>query len=209
MTERSLKELNWWVCNLERVNGFPIKNVAGIKCFSSAIFLAGDASAEGAFLGRIDHDSKTLLSVPFSRFKSEQSSTFREILVFQKFYSSDEVLNFRNKKIVHFTDSQVAVKVLTVGSKQTKIQDMVVDIMLKCRNLGIILQPEWLRRNSNCMVWADLGSRGPWFLLDEFQMDFFTYSWIFSSFNFTIDCFATRLNRCCARYISVAFEHEA
>ena len=59
------------------------------------------------------------------------------------------------------------------------------------------------------MVWADKGSRGPWHLPDEFQLDFNTYSWIFSLFNFTLDCFATRLNACCSRYISVAFEHEA
>ena len=56
LSDRAVKELIWWGNNLERVNGFPIKNVAGIECFSNAIFFAGDASAEEAFLGRIDHD---------------------------------------------------------------------------------------------------------------------------------------------------------
>ena len=58
------------VLNLEQVNGFPIKNDVVVECFNNAIFFAGDAAAEGAFLGRIDHDAKTLLSVPFSRFKA-------------------------------------------------------------------------------------------------------------------------------------------
>ena len=51
---------------------------------------------------------------------------------------------------------------------------MVVDIMLQCRKFGINLQTEWLRRDSDYMVWADKGSRGPWYLPDEFQLDFNT-----------------------------------
>ena len=209
MGERTIKELNWWLLNLEQVNGFAIKNDVSVKCFNNSIFLAGDASEDGAFLGRIGQDSKTMLSVPFNDFECKKSSTYREIAVFHKFYISKEVLNFQNSKIVHFTDNKVAAKIMQFGSRQVGIQDMVVDIMLQCRKLGINLQTEWLQRDSDCMVWADKGSRGPWHLPDEFQLDFNTYSWIFSLFNFTLDCFATRLNACCSRYISVAFEHEA
>ena len=44
-----VKELNWWLLNLEKVNGFVIKTDVSVKCLSNAIFLAGDASGEGAF----------------------------------------------------------------------------------------------------------------------------------------------------------------
>ena len=59
------------------------------------------------------------------------------------------------------------------------------------------------------MVMAVMGSRGPWTLDEEFQMDIDTMSVILSRWSFTLDGMATRLNRICLRYISGQWEMEA
>ncbi len=59
------------------------------------------------------------------------------------------------------------------------------------------------------MVVADLGSRGPWCGLEEFQLDFETMATILHTQHFTINAFTTRLNRICPRYFSKAAEVEA
>ena len=109
--------------------------------------------------------------------------------------------NWRGKSILHYTDNAAAARILSYGSRNPEIQRMVFEITLKCRNLGISISADWMSREEEEMKLADLGSRGPWFPMEEFQLDFDTMEMILSNYNFSLDGFATRLNAVMKRYI--------
>ena len=56
---------------------------------------------------------------------------------------------------------------------------------------------------------ADLGSRGPWLMVNEFQLDFQSYSWIFTRYAFSVDSVASFRNRMCEKYFSAGFKFGA
>ena len=92
--------------------------------------------------------------------------------------------NWRGKSILHYTDNAAAARILSYGSRNPEIQRMVFEITLKCRNLGISISADWMSREEEEMKLADLGSRGPWFPMEEFQLDFDTMEMILSNYNF-------------------------
>ena len=157
--------------------------------------LAGDASGVGLYLYKSTGDQATLLSAAMSQQESQQSSTFREVLVFHRFYTSLEASRFRGQTLLHLTDNQGAASILAKGSRVEAIHNMAVEVFLACQKLEISLHTQWRRRSEEEMVVADRGSRGPWCGVEEFQLDFNTCAWLVATFNFTIDAFATKLNR--------------
>ena len=209
LSDQAREELQWWLANLEKINGFNMKTDVSISPLFCSQVLHGDASGTGVFLGQLRDNRETLLSEPFNETEREKSSTFREVAVFHKFYKSDQVENWRGKSILHYTDNAAVARILSYGSRNPEIQRMVFEITIICRNLGISISADWMSREEEEMKLADLGSRGPWFPLDEFQLDFDMMEMIFSNYNFSLDGFATRLNAVVKRYISRAYEPEA
>ena len=59
------------------------------------------------------------------------------------------------------------------------------------------------------MVHVDLGSRGPWSEPEEFSLDFETAAFILGNYGPTVDGFASRRNKLCHQYFSLALEEEA
>ena len=55
----------------------------------------------------------------------------------------------------------------------------------------------------------DLGSRGPWALQEEYEIDADTMAVILFNWTFTFDGMATRLNRVCPRSMSYQWEMAA
>ena len=55
-------------------------------------------------------------------------------------------------------------------------------IFLACRQKKIVLIVNWESREAEVMKEVDAGSRGPWLLQDEFQLDFDSYSQILTRF---------------------------
>ena len=108
--------------------------------FSQA--LHGDASCVGVFLGQLRGTQKTLVSESFTEYERGKSSTFREVSVFHKFYMSEQVVDWKGKSIIHFSDNAAAVRILLYGSRNPEIQRMVFEITLRCRELGISISAE-------------------------------------------------------------------
>ena len=77
------------------------------------------------------------------------------------------------------------------------------------RHAGIKLLVVWKRRSEEERVRADLESRGPWLLAEDFQLDFSSYSWVFARYAFTCDAMATYRSKMCVKYFSVGYEFEA
>ena len=86
---------------------------------------------------------------------------------------------------------------------------MVCDIYYKCWEFNIQPAAKWKGREEESMVWADLGSRGPWNPNNEFSLDFNCLQFVLGSNPVTIDTMATYRNRVVPRYVSLAFEVEA
>ena len=60
------------------------------------------------------------------------------------------------------------------------LAEMSRKIFLGCRSWQITLIVNWESREAELMKEVDAGSRGPWLLQDEFQLDFDTYFMIMS-----------------------------
>ena len=71
-----------------------------------------------------------------------------------------------------------------------------------------MLTVEWKSRTEEVMVLVDLGSRGPWLLLEDFQLDSFSMAFIKNLFTFSVDAMASFRTRQCSRYFAASFELE-
>ena len=209
MTSGAKREMSWWVENLQQLSdqGREVQPSPSLTLVDHQ--LAGDASGVGLYLMQSSGDRCTLISESLSSEDVDTSSAHREILVFHKFYCSSKADRYRGRTLVHFSDNMATVSILKKGSRVPALHNMAVDIFLACKAKGITLHPAWKRRSEEEMVVADRGSRGPWCGLEEFQLDFSTMSSILETQHFTLDAFATRLNRICLRYFSKAAEVEA
>ena len=83
------------------------------------------------------------------------------------------------------------------GSPKDSLYSMARDIFVVTRHAGIKLLVVWKRCSEEEMVRVDLGSRGPWLLAEDFQLDFSSYLSVFARFAFTCDAMATFQNKMC------------
>ena len=149
-----------------RINQVPVQ-----------IKVAGDASGVGLYLG--DSVSRTtLLSLPFSEEEQRKSSTWRELRILELFYTSSRADCYAGRTILHLTDNVNVRQIVKKGSKQMELAEMSRKIFLSCRLKKITLIVNWESREAEVMKEVDAGSRGPWLLQDEFQLDFDTYAQI-------------------------------
>ena len=100
------------------------------------VTLAGDASGVGAYLGNIQSET-TLLSFPFSEEEAKGSSMFRELLVLERFYTSEEARKYAGRTILHYCDNQAVCSIMVKGSGKPHLQV-----------LNIPLTVEWRSRHS-------------------------------------------------------------
>ena len=73
----------------------------------------------------------------------------------------------------------------------------------------MMLTFEWKSLEDEVMQLVDLSSRGPWLILEDYQLDFISMSYIKSLFTFTVDAMASYRTRQCSRYFSASFELES
>ena len=111
---------------------------------------AGDASGVGGFLGNYT-SNETLLSIPFSSDQMEQSSTWRELFVLHKFYTSVGAEAFRGKTVLHLCDNVGVSSIIRKGSPKSVLAEMSRDIFLACRKLDIELIVNWESREAELM----------------------------------------------------------
>ena len=135
-----------------------------------------------------------MVSEPFTAWEALESSTAREIHVFHRLYTCTDLSEWRNASILHYTDNQAAERIITFGSRNPVIQCMVHDIYYRCWEYSIQPAAKWKGREDEAMVWADLGSRGPWNPNQEFSLDHTSLQFILGSNPITIDTMATYKN---------------
>ena len=124
-------QVDWWVRNLSSLNGYPITKESSVTAFDFA--LASDASDLGFFSYRVDSLQRAF-SRPFSADESEESSTFKELTAIKDTWSRIDVLEeFRGKTVGHMTDSKYAVYILSVGSRNPRLQDLSLSVFLTLR----------------------------------------------------------------------------
>ena len=90
-------------------------------------------------LGRLRQNKEMHLSSPFTTKEASKSNTYREVRVFWKFYTLCDLNTYKNASILHYKDCQAAEHIITFGSKNKDIQDMVFDMIMHARIFGIIL----------------------------------------------------------------------
>merc|ERR1712082_544101 len=94
-------ELQWWLENLVSISntGRVIRPSSEVVQVDHSV--AGDASGVGLYIYKSNGDQATLLSAAMSQQESQQSSTYREVLVFHRFYTSLEAARFRGQTLLH------------------------------------------------------------------------------------------------------------
>ena len=80
--------------------------------------------------------------------------------------------------VFHLTDNVIVRQIIMKGSKLMALAEMSRRIFFACWSKKIILLVNWESREAEVMREVVAGSRGPWLLHDEFQLDFDSYSQI-------------------------------
>ena len=118
------------------------------------------------------------------------------------------VSQFKNSKVIHFTDNKGVVSIFTIGSLKKQLQSMVANFYRSCNYWNIKIHFSWKPRESPVMQLVDLGSRGPWLDYDNFTVDKWTAK-LLCNCGINLDAFASFHNRLCDRYFSLGFQLES
>ena len=96
------------------------------------------------------------------------------------FYCSKAAAQFRRRTVLLLSDNQGVRSIIKKGSSRRAVAEMARKIFLACRRNKIVLITNWESCEAEIMVTADLGSYGPWFGPDDFQMDFDSHAFLLS-----------------------------
>ena len=200
LSDLARTELEWWKENLEKVSKYPITESSSTTPVNYET--ASDASGVGSFCYLLGNSRVTLASRAFTEVERSQSSTWRELSAFRDTWTCPEVLRrFAGCRIAHYTDSQAMASIISKGSRNIRLQPMVVEAVLALRSAGIVMEAVWVSREAGVIEYADRGSRD--FHPDDVSLDFDTMVKIHSSFGaFDIDTFATDSNKKAVRFFS-------
>ena len=193
------EELKWWSQNIEKVSKYPIQG--SITSVPAGIRVASDSSGVGLFSYEV-RGRPCLARRPFSAYERSQSSTYRELAAFFDTWTDPENLAyFEGKKIAHHTDNKAMVYIIAKGSRNRKLQPMIMGAVLKLREYNIEVEPVWVSRDNGIIKFADMGSRD--FHADDISVDMETFQEAQEFFGaFTVDCFASAGNAKCERFFS-------
>lgn len=203
LSDAAIKELDFLANNFRTLNGHPLR--PSLSQLRVEVKVSSDASDIGFCVYELNDSKDILQKKVFSEVDARKSSTFRELKAFHSFYTSDDAQRFKNKNIVHYTDNMNCETILTIGSRNENLQQMVLDIFIAWKDLNIKVDVKYLSRNDPIIEFADAESRN--FDLHDFSIDFESFSLISNMFGeFEVDCFASHVNKKCIRYYSKFFE---
>jgi hypothetical protein len=121
-------QLNWWLENLENLNGFPICKEPTIVKFEFSV--AGGASDRGFFVYRVNSKQR-LFSKPFTAAESQESSTFQELTaVIETWTNEDFLVKFTGNTVGHYKDTKAVTFILSGGSRNPGLQKLSLEIFL-------------------------------------------------------------------------------
>ena len=128
--------------------GTPICQDASIVKFKLSV--AGDAIDRGFLCVYKVESKQRLFSRPFTVVESQESSTFKELTAVHETWTNPDILNeFAGKTIGHYGDNKAICYILAGGSRQPKLQKLVLDIFMSLRKFNILLVPTWVSRESD------------------------------------------------------------
>ena len=166
--------------------------------------LVSDASDRQAFIYEAN-EFKVVEEFAFSEDERKMGSGRRELrAVLKMLEEKTQELKKCKKRIYWITDSQNMFYFLKRGSRKWDIQEDIIRIKKKEQELGISVIPIWQPRETEEIVWADLGSKG-FRSTDEWGIDKGTFKEIQLELGVkaTIDGFATSRNKKCDRFYSL------
>ena len=109
--------------------------------------------------------------------------------------------SFQNKRVAHYTDSKAMMFIIAQGSRNRKLQPLIMEAKLSCRKYNILVEPIWISRDDERIKFADMGSRD--FHADDISVDFATFKEAELLFGqFTVDGFASADNARCSKFFS-------
>lgn len=202
-------ELTFWQNQVHLLNGRQFSPVLSLEAETRMVVVT-DSSASGCFGFQIQDKYKILLRRSFSTAEMAESSTMRELLALKYIYSGEEGAQFAGKKVLHLTDNQAVTSIMEVGSSKPKIQKVVLEIFLRCRDLNIDISTEWRPRDNALLQHADLGSKS--FDENSVSLDFSSFSALLEFFPevpIDVDGFAQSYNKKAEIFFSKQSEPEA
>ena len=105
------------------------------------------------------------------------------------------------KRVAHHTDNKAMVHIIAKGSRNRKMQPMIMEVILKLRSYSIQIEPVWVSREEGIIKYADIGSRD--FHADDISIDDQSFEEAVQVFgNFTVDCFASASNAKCQKFFT-------
>ena len=164
---------------------------------------ASDASEKVAFIYEAG-SFKLVEEYAFSREEQATSSGQRELLAIHKTLKNRRKEMERQKGRVYWiTDSQNVHGFMKRGSRQAQIQNIVLDIKMLEKEMGIRIIPIWKPRTTRQIVLADLGSKA-YLSTDEWSIDDRTFKQVQKHIGLevTVDGFATSVNKKVDKFFS-------
>ena len=200
LTELAKFELDWWLHNVSQVAKYPIGE--GLSSTPVCYETASDASGIGHYSYLVGGCGTSLASRAFSEEERQQSSTWRELASVHETWTNPEVLaKFQGSRVAHYTDSKAVAAIVVGGSRNTRLQPMVVQLTLALRSAGITMETVWRSRDDGLIQTADRGSRD--FHDDDISLDYDTMVMIYEEFGcFQVDTFASASNTKGAQFFS-------
>ena len=128
ISEEATRELSWWLDNIQELNrrGRSVQPSPSLTHVNH--YLAGDASGCGLYLMQSSGVRRTLISESLTPEKAATSSAMREILVFHRFYCSPQAAQYRGQTLIHYSDNQATVSILSKGSRVQALHTLAVEI---------------------------------------------------------------------------------
>ena len=192
-------EVEWWLQNIRLVSKFPMSK--DLSAVPAEVKTASDGSGVGYYSYEVGKKI-CLASRAFSNQEAGESSTFRELVAFHDTWTDlSNLSKFKGLRVAHHTDSQALVHIIAKGSRNRKLQPMIMEVTLRLREFGIIVEPVWISRDDGMIRYADLGSRD--FHSDDISVDTLTFQKAHDMFGpFVVDGFASASNAKCEKFFT-------
>ena len=186
-----ISEFNFWLRNLQKVNGLKIK---AFPTTTKIVYSDASNTGYGGYI--VERLSNVIARGDFTPSEKQTSSTYRELLAVKLIlHSLSDKL--RNENVLWFSDNINVSRIIEVGSRRQHLHNLAVNIFDLCVTHNITLQPSWIPREINTS--ADFLAK----IIDSdnWGVDPETFRYIEQCFGkFSIDRFADDLNRKCDRF---------
>ena len=184
---------------MRSVAKYPMSN--GESTVPASCRTASDSSGIGLYSYEVEK-KVCLASRAFTAEERAQSSTYRELLAFYETWTDEKVLSsFSGQIVAHHTDNKAMVYIIAKGSRNRRLQPMIIEVILKLRSFNIKIEPVWVSREEGIIKYADIGSRD--FHADDISIDAESFQEAEKVFgNFSVDCFASASNAKCKKFFT-------